>query len=131
MRALNDPDTFIELAPAIREDWDLPQLDDPEAAAPIMETIAGMWFSEGDENLLRNIPEDWEAGRGQLRRAEDRPGGHRSHDLLHQRPAGTRHSADAGPAMPRIVLEGVEKQFGEGPSAVQALEAIDLTVQRR
>ena len=62
MRALNDPDTFIELAPAIREDWDLPQLDDPEAAAPIMETIAGMWFSEGDENLLRNLPEDWEAG---------------------------------------------------------------------
>jgi len=62
MRALNDTDTFIELAPAIRADWDLPLLDDPEAAAPIMEVIAGMWFSKGDENLLRNIPEDWEAG---------------------------------------------------------------------
>ena len=62
MRALNDPDTFLELAPAIREDWDLPLLDDPEAAAPVMATIAGMWFSEGDENLLRNLPEDWEAG---------------------------------------------------------------------
>lgn len=62
MRALNDPDTFIELAPQIREDWDLPQLDDPEAVAPVIETIAGMWFSEGDENLLRNIPEQWEGG---------------------------------------------------------------------
>ena len=30
--------------------------------------------------------------------------------------------------MPQIVLEGVEKQFGEGPSAVQALRGIDLTV---
>ncbi len=30
--------------------------------------------------------------------------------------------------MPQIVLEGVEKQFGEGPSAVQALQGIDLTV---
>lgn len=29
MRALNDPDTFIELAPAIREDWDLPSSTTP------------------------------------------------------------------------------------------------------
>jgi len=26
-------------------------------------SVTGMWaFSEGDENLLRNIPEQWEAG---------------------------------------------------------------------
>ncbi len=62
MRAVSDPDTFLELAPAMREDWDLPQLEDPEAVLPIVETISGMWFSEGDENLLRNIPEEWEAG---------------------------------------------------------------------
>jgi NitT/TauT family transport system substrate-binding protein len=62
MRAINDPEQLPDLLPVIREDWDLPQLDDPESVTPIIETIAGMWFSAGDENLLRNQPEVWEEG---------------------------------------------------------------------
>jgi ABC-type nitrate/sulfonate/bicarbonate transport system substrate-binding protein len=62
MAAINDPEQLPDLIPVIREDWDLPQLDDPETAIPIIETIAGMWYSAGEENLLRNQPEVWEEG---------------------------------------------------------------------
>jgi ABC-type nitrate/sulfonate/bicarbonate transport system substrate-binding protein len=62
MAAINDPDQLPDLIPAIRDDWDLPQLDDPESATPIIETIAGMWYSAGAENLLLNQPEVWEEG---------------------------------------------------------------------
>ena len=62
MEAINDPEQLPDLIPAIREDWDLPQLDDPETAIPLIETIAGMWYSAGPENLLLNQPDVWEEG---------------------------------------------------------------------
>jgi hypothetical protein len=62
MTAINDPEQLPDLIPAIREDWDLPQLDDPDTVIPIIETIAGMWFSAGAENLLLNQTDVWEEG---------------------------------------------------------------------
>jgi len=66
MLAINDEASLEELIPAVRADWDLPQLDDPEAAKPVIASVATRWFEDGEENLLRNIPDRWEAGVAQL-----------------------------------------------------------------
>src|SRR5690606_35238964 len=55
-------DELAELIPQVREDWDLPQLDDPEAATPVIQGVADMWLAAGRDNLLRNVPERWEEG---------------------------------------------------------------------
>lgn len=62
MEAIRDPATLDELIPKVRADWDLPQLDDPAAAKPVIEAISSAWVAAGEENLLRNVPERWEAG---------------------------------------------------------------------
>ncbi len=62
MRAVIDDQQLDELIPKIREDWELPQLDDPESAKPVLEAITGMWLAAGEENLLLNVPERWEEG---------------------------------------------------------------------
>ena len=63
MLALNDEARVPELVEQVlADDWDLPQLQDPEAAKQIIASVASRWFEDGEENLLRNIPERWEAG---------------------------------------------------------------------
>ena len=63
MIALNDEDRLPELIAQIQADgWELPQLADPEAAKAIIASVASRWFEDGEENLLRNIPERWEEG---------------------------------------------------------------------
>lgn len=55
-------DDLAALIPKVRKDWDLPQLDDPAAATPVIQGVASMWLAAGRENLLRNVPERWEEG---------------------------------------------------------------------
>lgn len=64
--AINDEARLEELIPATRADWDLPQLDDVETAKPVIAAVASRWFEDGEENLLRNIPERWEEGIDEL-----------------------------------------------------------------
>lgn len=61
MRAVRDGDD--ELLGLVADEYDLSDLKQPdEVDRAVLHTISGMWFSEGDENLLRNIPEQWETG---------------------------------------------------------------------
>lgn len=55
-------DELAALIPKVRKDWDLPQLDDPTTATPVIAGVAKMWLAAGRENLLRNVPERWEEG---------------------------------------------------------------------
>lgn len=66
--ALNEESTRIALleAAAADDQWDLPALDDIETASRVVESTATQWFEEGEENLLRNIPERWEQGVAEL-----------------------------------------------------------------
>jgi ABC-type nitrate/sulfonate/bicarbonate transport system substrate-binding protein len=48
--------------PKVRKDWDLPQLDDPATAIPVIQGVAKMWLAAGRDNLLRNVPERWDEG---------------------------------------------------------------------
>jgi ABC-type nitrate/sulfonate/bicarbonate transport system substrate-binding protein len=66
--ALNVEETRIPLleAAAAGDQWDLPALDDIETASRIVESTATQWFEEGEDNLLRNIPERWEQGVAEL-----------------------------------------------------------------
>jgi NitT/TauT family transport system substrate-binding protein len=66
MLAINDEAQLTELIPVTRAEWDLPQLDDVEKAKPVIASVASRWFEDGEENLLRNIPERWEAGVAEL-----------------------------------------------------------------
>jgi ABC-type nitrate/sulfonate/bicarbonate transport system substrate-binding protein len=67
MIGLNDPARRAELVAAVvADDWELPQLEDPAAADRIVASVAGPWFADGEENLLRNLPERWEAGVAEL-----------------------------------------------------------------
>jgi ABC-type nitrate/sulfonate/bicarbonate transport system substrate-binding protein len=66
MLAINDEARLEALIPVTREDWDLPQLDDVETAKPVIASVASRWFEDGEENLLRNIPERWETGIAEL-----------------------------------------------------------------
>ena len=117
--ALIDEEQRRELIPCVADGgWDLPQLDDPEAAFNIIGSTATTWFEEGEENLLRNVPELWEEGVAELDRAGHRARGHRGDRLLHQRPA--RRGARL------IKLTAVEKRFGAGDDAVAALGPLDL-----
>ena len=63
MLAINDEKQLPGLIEAVKaDDWDLPQLDDEDAAKSVIAAVASRWFEDGDENLLRNIPERWETG---------------------------------------------------------------------
>ncbi len=66
MLAINDEAQLTELIPVTRAEWDLPQLDDVEKAKPVIASVAGRWFEDGEENLLRNIAERWESGVAEL-----------------------------------------------------------------
>jgi len=59
---LDGGDELQALIPKVRKDWDLPQLDDPEKATPVIQGVGKMWLAAGRENLLRNVPERWEEG---------------------------------------------------------------------
>ena len=63
MVAINDEGQLHDLIEKVKaDDWDLPQLEDPAAAKAVIASVAGRWFEDGEENLLRNIPERWEEG---------------------------------------------------------------------
>ena len=48
-------------------DFELTRIDDPERLTAFVETTANeLWLSKGRENLMRNVPELWEAGRQTL-----------------------------------------------------------------
>jgi NitT/TauT family transport system substrate-binding protein len=65
--ALIDEEQRRELIPCVADGgWDLPQLEDQEAAFAIIGSTATTWLEEGEENLLRNVPELWEEGLTQL-----------------------------------------------------------------
>lgn len=66
MLALNDEAQVEELLPKVTADWDLPQLADVEQGKAIVKSIASRWFEDGEENLLRNIPDRWEDGIDEL-----------------------------------------------------------------
>lgn len=66
MLALNDETQVEELLPKVTSDWDLPQLADIERGKPIVKAIVSRWFEDGEENLLRNIPDRWEEGIDEL-----------------------------------------------------------------
>ncbi len=50
------------LIPQVRADWDLPQLDEPEKAIPVIQGVGDIWLAAGRENMLRNVPERWDEG---------------------------------------------------------------------
>lgn len=55
--------TADDLLALVADDYDLSNLKQPdEVDRTVIETIANMWFAAGDENLLRNVPEQWDAG---------------------------------------------------------------------
>jgi NitT/TauT family transport system substrate-binding protein len=60
--ALLDPDQRPELLTKVRADWELPQLDDPARANPVIDALLSLWLAAGEENLMRNVPERWEDG---------------------------------------------------------------------
>lgn len=55
-------DELEAVIPKVREDWDLPQLDDQATAIPVIQGVGKMWLAAGRENLLRNVPERWDEG---------------------------------------------------------------------
>jgi NitT/TauT family transport system substrate-binding protein len=66
MRAVMDEEQLDELIPKVASEFDVPGLDDPAAAKPVIAAIAGLWTAAGEENLLRNVPERWEEGVAQF-----------------------------------------------------------------
>jgi ABC-type nitrate/sulfonate/bicarbonate transport system substrate-binding protein len=64
MLALRDPAAIEELLPQLSADWgsELPQLNDAAKVTPVIEAVAENWFLEGEDDLLRHIPENWEEG---------------------------------------------------------------------
>ena len=114
-----------------REDWDLPQLDDPEARPPIIETIAGMWFSEGDDNLLRNVPEHWEAGRRGLRRAGDRARRAPTHRPSTPTTCSTRPRLTPGLHAPASSSRASRSSSARARRPSRPSHGIDLTIARR
>jgi ABC-type nitrate/sulfonate/bicarbonate transport system substrate-binding protein len=60
---LQDEAALDEVIPALKQDWDIPALDDPELAKRIIGIQAELWFVDGDEDtFLRPVPERWEEG---------------------------------------------------------------------
>jgi NitT/TauT family transport system substrate-binding protein len=52
------------------KDFELSRIDDPVRLSAFVETTANeLWLSKGRENLMRNVPELWEAGRQTLSHA--------------------------------------------------------------
>jgi ABC-type nitrate/sulfonate/bicarbonate transport system substrate-binding protein len=62
MRAVMDPDQVDALIPKVADEFDVPGMDDPTTAKPVIAAIASLWNAAGKENLLRNVPERWEEG---------------------------------------------------------------------
>jgi NitT/TauT family transport system substrate-binding protein len=82
MRAVQDRQSRDDLLATIGDDWGLSQLKQPtEVDQAVLDTIAGMWFAEGEENLLRNIPEHWEQGVEAFKRLQIIPADARAEDF--------------------------------------------------
>ena len=62
MRAVMDPDQVDALIPKVADEFDVPGMDDPTTAKPVIAAIASLWTAAGNDNLLRNVPERWEEG---------------------------------------------------------------------
>lgn len=64
-----------ELLSVVADEYDLSNLKQPdEVDRAVLGTISGMWYSEGQENLLRNVPEQWDAGVAAFQRLKIIPG---------------------------------------------------------
>jgi len=62
MRAVMDPDQVDALIPKVADQFDVPGMDDPTTAKPVIAAIASLWTAAGKDNLLRNVPERWQEG---------------------------------------------------------------------
>jgi ABC-type nitrate/sulfonate/bicarbonate transport system substrate-binding protein len=62
MRAVMDPEQLDELIPKVADEFDVPGMDNPETAKPVIAAIASLWTAAGEDNLLRNVPERWVDG---------------------------------------------------------------------
>lgn len=81
MLDLDDEAKVAELIPQVRADWDLPQLDNPEQAKPVIAAVTSRWFEDGEENVLRNLPDRWETGVAELAELGYLPAGVEATDL--------------------------------------------------
>jgi NitT/TauT family transport system substrate-binding protein len=59
---LQDEAALDEVISALKQDWDIPALDDPELAKRIIGIQAELWFAGGEDTFLRPVPERWEEG---------------------------------------------------------------------
>jgi NitT/TauT family transport system substrate-binding protein len=94
MRAVMDEEQLDELIPKIWDQFQVPGLDDPESAKPVIEAISSLWVAAGEENMLRNVPERWEEGVAQfeqlkIAKAGSDPTSFYTNDLLDEATAST------------------------------------------
>jgi NitT/TauT family transport system substrate-binding protein len=59
---LQDEAAVDDVITALKGDWDIPALDDPELAERIIAIQADLWFAGGEDTFIRPIPERWEEG---------------------------------------------------------------------
>jgi ABC-type nitrate/sulfonate/bicarbonate transport system substrate-binding protein len=59
---LLDEAALDEVIAALKQDWDIPALDDPELAKRIIGIQAELWFAGGEDTFLRPIADRWEEG---------------------------------------------------------------------
>lgn len=59
---LQDEAALDDVITALKRDWDIPALDDPELAKRIIGIQAELWFAGGEDTFLRPIPERWDEG---------------------------------------------------------------------
>ncbi len=59
---LQDEAVLDEVVADLKEDWDIPALDNPELAKEIIGIQAELWFAGGEDTFLRPVPERWEDG---------------------------------------------------------------------
>lgn len=68
MVAVRDQTRIDALLTEVRKEWDLPQLDQPAEAKPVIKAITDVWVAAGEKNLLRNVPERWASGIAEFER---------------------------------------------------------------
>jgi NitT/TauT family transport system substrate-binding protein len=59
---LQDEAALDDVVAALKEDWDIPALEDVDLAKRIIGIQADLWFAGGQDTFLRPIPERWEEG---------------------------------------------------------------------
>ena len=59
---LQDEAALDEVVADLKEDWDIPALDNPELAKEIIGIQAELWFAGGEDTFIRPLPQRWEDG---------------------------------------------------------------------